>query len=187
VRREDLNAAAAAAVSLPGLPAHLALDDAASAVTALYQDTALSLIRLAYVMLGDQQAAEDVVQEAFCNLYRHWGGLADVSKAPQYVRSSVLNGSRSVLRRRAVRNRRVMYELPAPSAEAAVLGGEEHDEVIRAVDRLPRRQREVLVLRFYSDLSDEEIAELAGIRLSTVRSTIHRALESLGRTLKERS
>jgi RNA polymerase sigma-70 factor (sigma-E family) len=187
VRRDDLDAAAAAAVSLPRLPGHLALDDAAAAVTTLYQDSALSFIRQAYVMLGDRQAAEDVVQEAFCSLYRHWGDLADVRKAPQYVRSSVLNGSRSVLRRRAVRSRRVMYELPAPSAEAAVLGGEEHAEVIRAVDRLPRRQREVLVLRFYSDLTDEEIAELMGVRMSTVRSTIHRALESLGRALKERS
>jgi RNA polymerase sigma-70 factor (sigma-E family) len=185
VEREDLSAAAA--VSPPGLPGHLALDAAAQAVTTLYEESAVSLIRLAYVMLSDRQAAEDVVQEAFCNLYRRWSDLADSDKARQYVRSSVLNGCRSVLRRRAVRNRRVLYELPAPSAEAAVLGGEEQAEVIRAVDGLPRRQREVLVLRFYSDLTDEEIAELMGVRLSTVRSTTHRALESLGRTLKERS
>jgi RNA polymerase sigma factor (sigma-70 family) len=59
--------------------------------------------------------------------------------------------------------------------------------VTRAVDRLPRRQREVLVLRFYLDVTDEEIAKLLGVAPSTVRSTIHRALESLGRTLKERS
>jgi len=186
MKREDLGDAAA--VSMPGvLPPHLAFDDAAAAVSALYQETAVSLIRLSYVMLSDRQAAEDVVQEAFCNLYRRWDRLADAGRARQYVRASVLNGCRSVLRRRAVRNRRVIYELPAPSAEAAVLGGEEHDEVIRAVDGLPRRQREVLVLRFYSDLTDEEIAELMGVRPSTVRSTTHRALESLGRTLKERS
>jgi RNA polymerase sigma-70 factor (sigma-E family) len=185
VKREDLGAAAA--VSLPGLPAHLALDDAATAVTELYQDAALNLIRLAYVMLSDRQAAEDVVQEAFCSLYRRWDDLADADKARQYVRTSVLNGCRSVLRRRVVRNRRVIYELPSPSAEAAVLGGEERDEVTRAVDELPRRQREVLVLRFYLNVTDEEIAELMGVRPSTVRSTIHRALESVSRTLKERS
>ncbi len=185
MKREDLSAAAA--VGLPGLPAHLALDQAATAVTTLYQDSALTLIRLAYVMLSDRQSAEDVVQEAFCNLYRRWDELADADKARQYVRASVLNGCRSVLRRRVVRNRRVIYELPAPSAESAVLGSEERVEVTRAVDRLPRRQREVLVLRFYLDLTDEEIAELMGVRPSTVRSTTHRALESLGRTMKERS
>jgi RNA polymerase sigma factor (sigma-70 family) len=128
-----------------------------------------------------------VVQEAFCSLYRRWDDLADADKARDYVRTSVLNGCRSVLRRRAVRNRRVIYELPSASAEAAVLGGEERDEVTRAVDRLPRRQRELLVLRFYLDVTDEEIAKLLGVAPSTVRSTIHRALESLGRTLKERS
>jgi RNA polymerase sigma-70 factor (sigma-E family) len=185
MEREDLGAAAA--VGLPGLPVHLALDHAAAAVTALYRETALSFIRLAYVMLSDRQGAEDVVQEAFCNLYRRWDDLADADKARDYVRTSVLNGCRSVLRRRAVRNRRVIYELPSASAEAAVLGGEERDEVTRAVDRLPRRQREVLVLRFYLDVTDEEIAKLLGVAPSTVRSTIHRALESLGRTLKERS
>ncbi len=185
MKREDLTAAAA--VDLPGLPPHLALDDAATAVTTLYNDTAFSLIRLAYVMLSDKQAAEDVVQEAFCSLYRRWDDLAEADKARQYVRASVVNGCRSVLRRRAVRNRRVIYELPAPSAEAAALRNEEHNEVIHAVEGLPRRQREVLILRFYSDLTDDEIAELMGVRPSTVRSTTHRALESLGRALKERS
>ena len=178
----------ATAVDLPVLlPPHLALDDAGEAVSELYEAAAVSLIRLAYVILGDRQAAEDVVQEAFCNLYRHWGRLAEPERAEHYARTSVLNGCRSVLRRRAVRSRRVLYELPAPSAEAAALRGEERDEVIRAVDRLPRRQREVLVLRFYLDLPDDEIAELMDIAESTVRSTTHRALESLGRTLKERS
>jgi RNA polymerase sigma-70 factor (sigma-E family) len=161
-------------------------DSAEVAVGALYQASAVSLIRLAYIMVGDRPTAEDVVQEAFCSLYRRWDRLAEADSALYYVRSSVLNGCRSVLRSRA-RRRKVAYELPAVSAEAVVLSGEEREEVIRAVGRLPHRQREALVLRFYLDLPDEQIARVMGIRQSTVRSTAHRGLEALGRALKEMS
>jgi RNA polymerase sigma-70 factor (sigma-E family) len=158
---------------------------AEAAVTTLYQASALSLIRLAYIMLGDLPSAEDVVQEAFYGLYRRWDRLKDHSGALYYVRASVLNGCRSVIRRRAVRGRGVAHQPPAVSAEAVVLSGEEREEVIRALTRLPHRQREVLVLRFYSELSDEEIALVMGIRQSTVRSAAYRALETLGRALTE--
>jgi RNA polymerase sigma-70 factor (sigma-E family) len=161
--------------------------DAATAVGSLYQETAVSLIRLAYVILSDQQAAEDVVQEAFCNLYRRWPRLDDHERARHYVRASVINGCRSAMRRQRVRSSRVLYELPAAGADATVLGREERDNLIHSVDRLPGRQREALVMRFYLDLADEEIAELMGIRPSTVRSTIHRALGALGRGMKEGS
>lgn len=70
-----------------------------AAVSALYQAHALGLIRLAYLMLGDAAAAEDVVQEAFTGLYRRWAQLSDPAKALPYVRSSILNASRSQLRR----------------------------------------------------------------------------------------
>jgi RNA polymerase sigma-70 factor (sigma-E family) len=162
-------------------------EEAAVAVGALYQATAVGLIRLAYVILGDRQAAEDVVQDAFCNLFRRWDRLSHLEGAEYYVRVAVLNACRSVLRHRAVRSRRVLYELPAPSVEAAILGGEERDELIRAVDRLPRRQRETLILSYYLDLPDDEIATLMGVGLSSVRSARHRALETLARKLKERS
>jgi RNA polymerase sigma factor (sigma-70 family) len=79
----------------------------------------------------------------------------------------------------------VLYELPAPSAEAAVLDGVERDDLIRAVDLLPARQRETLVLRYYLDLPDDEIARLMGVSPSTVRSAAHRALNALARTLRE--
>ena len=69
-------------------------------MTALYRAHALGLIRLAVVMLGDRPAAEDAVQEAFCGLYRRWHSLADPAKALSYVRSSVINDCRTVLRRR---------------------------------------------------------------------------------------
>jgi RNA polymerase sigma-70 factor (sigma-E family) len=130
-------------------------------VTALYQAHALGLIRLAHVMLGDRSAAEDVVQEAFCGLYRRWDQLSDSDKALQYVRSAVLNGSRSVLRQRSTRARQHLYAPPAASAasaESAVLTGEERRDVMHALRQLPDRQREVLVLRFYLDLSEAEIA-----------------------------
>jgi RNA polymerase sigma-70 factor (sigma-E family) len=159
--------------------------DAANTVTELYQATALGLIRVAYVILGDQHAAEDVVQEAFCNLFRRWDRLPHTEGLEYYVRASVVNACRSALRRRAVRGRRVLYELAAPSAEAAMLGGVERDDLIRAIDLLPRRQRETLVLRYYLDLPDDEIARLMGIGPSTVRSAAHRALNTLARTLKE--
>jgi RNA polymerase sigma factor (sigma-70 family) len=123
----------------------------ADAVTALYRAHALGLIRLAVVMLGDRPAAEDVVQEAFCGLYRRWHSLSDTAKALSYVRSSVINGCRSVLRRRQ-RRADLPGDPPGESAESAALIGEEHREVLAAIRRLPGRQREVLVLRFYLDL-----------------------------------
>ena len=165
---------------------------AAAAVGALYESSALGLIRMAYVMLGDLPGAEDVVQEAFCGLYRRWDRLASTDGALYYLRASVLNGCRSALRRRAVRrgfmqHRTLADELPAASAETVALGGEERQEVIRALMRLPGRQREVLVLRFYAELPDEQIARAMGIRPGTVRSTAFRALDAMGRALKETS
>jgi RNA polymerase sigma-70 factor (sigma-E family) len=184
---DDLGSGAAVDVPEPARPKCGTGAGAEAAVAALYEASALSLLRLAYVMLDDLPSAEDVVQEAFCGLYRRWDRLKDADSAVYYVRASVLNGCRSVLRRRAVRRRGLADQRSAVSAEAVVLSGEERQEVIRAVRRLPHRQREALVLRFYLDLSDEQIARVMGIRQSTVRSTAHRALEALGRALKETS
>jgi RNA polymerase sigma-70 factor (sigma-E family) len=161
--------------------------NAAAGVTALYVQTAVGLIRLAYVILSDRQAAEDVVQDAFVGLYSRWGKLADPASAEGYLRASVLNGCRSMLRRQAVRSRHVLHERPAASADVSVFEGAERCEVERAVDRLPPRQREALVLRYYLNLPDEQIARLMGIRPVTVRATVHRALEGLGRALREDS
>ena len=160
-------------------------ESAAAAVGALYESSALGLIRMAYVMLGDRPSAEDVVQEAFCGLYRHWDRLADPAGATYYVRASVLNGCRSALRRRTVRRRSLAEPSSAVSAETVVLVGEEREDVIRALRHLPDRQREVLILRFYAELPDEQIARVMGIRPGTVRSTAFRALDALGRALRE--
>jgi RNA polymerase sigma factor (sigma-70 family) len=90
--------------------------DATSGVTALYQAHAVGLIRLAIVMLGDRAAAEDVVQDAFLGLYRHWAGLHDPGNALTYVRSAVLNLCRNALRQRG---RPPRHEPAAPVGESA--------------------------------------------------------------------
>jgi RNA polymerase sigma-70 factor (sigma-E family) len=169
-------------------PAQIPAADARTAVTALYQVHAVGLIRLAVIMTGDRQAAEDVVQEAFCGLFRRWAHLADKDKALSYVRSSALNGCRSELRRRIRNERRATKDLvpaDAESAEYAALVGEEHREVLTALRRLPGRQREALVLRFYLDLSEPEVAATMGISQGTVKSTTSRALAALGRLIEE--
>ena len=159
------------------------------AVTSLYQAHAVGLIRLAVVMLGDRAVAEEIVQDAFCGLYRHWNRLSDPGKALPYARSAVLNGCRSALRRQARWRSRVvagpqLWET-AESAESSVLVLEEHRAVLAALRRLPSRQREALVLRFYLELGEAEIAESMGVTPGTVKSTTSRALAALGRLIGE--
>jgi len=155
-------------------------------VTALYQAHATGLVRLALLMLADQQAAEDVVQDAFLGLYRRWGTLANPGKALAYVRSSVLNGCRTVLRKRS--RRLPSYREPdAESAEALALLGEEHREVLAALRRLPARQREAVVLRHCLGLPEDEVAEAMNISRGTVKSASSRGIASLARMLKEAS
>jgi RNA polymerase sigma-70 factor (sigma-E family) len=169
-----------------GLPSPLDCpDDPEDAVINLYRMHVLGLTRLAVVMLGDRPAAEDVVQEAFCGLYTHWRRLSDPAKALPYLRSSVLNGCRNH-RRRWYRARPVPTGWAnAESAESSVLLAEEHREVLAGLQRLPGRQREALVLRFYLELAEPEIAQTMGISQGTVKSTTSRALAALGRILRE--
>jgi RNA polymerase sigma-70 factor (sigma-E family) len=162
-------------------------------VTALYEAHAANLIRLAYVMLGDRPAAEDVVQEAFLGLYQRWSKLRDTASAPGYLRASVLNGCRTVLRSSARRDdriariARIASELPWESAEATALVSEEYRHLLRGIQTLPPRQREALVLRYYLDLSEEETARLMGVRRGTVKSATSRALSALGQRMQEYS
>lgn len=160
--------------------------DALDGVTALYREHALGLIRLAVIMLGDRQAAEDVVQDAFTGLYRRWYALSDTGKALGYVRSSVLNGARTALRKRA-RQPVVPGDPAAASAEAEALLSEEHREVLKAIRALPDRQREALVLRFYLDLAEGDIAKSMGVSRGTVKSTTSRALAALRRSLGDQA
>ena len=160
--------------------------DARQNVTALYQAHALALVRLAVLMTGDQSTAEDVVQDAFLGLYRRWQGLHNADSALGYLRSSVLNGCRSVHRVR-FRRQSVVLDLPeaADSAEAEALLGEAHRAVLASLRRLPSRQREAVVLRYYLDMTEQQAADAMGVSRGTVKSATSRGLAALARMLKE--
>jgi len=159
-------------------------DVAAAAVTDLFRRHHLELVRLALLMTGDVATAEDVVQDAFERLHRRWPSLHRQDSGLAYVRSSVLNGCRSVHRRARVARRHAarLAEPPASGADAAA---DERSDLMAALLGLPRRQREVLVLRYYADLDVAEIAATLRIGPSTVRSTAARGVAALGRALQE--
>ncbi len=163
--------------------------DAELGVTALYGAHAVAMIRIALIMLGDRAAAEDVVQDAFFGLYRRWSKLDDPANALTYVRSAVLNGCRDTLRTRVRRERRDRAAARSwqdvGSAETLALLGEDHRRILAAVRRLPGRQREALVCRFYLEMSEEETARAMGVSRGTVKSATSRAVAALGRMLKE--
>ena len=160
----------------------------AAILTALFRERHLELIRMALFIVGDQPTAEDVVQDAFAALHRRIDRLADPQNALPYIRTSVINGCRAVHRRRAIARRfGGDYEPPIWSAESAALLGEDRREVFLALRSLPRRRREALVLRYYLDLSEGEIAEVMGVSRGTVKSTTSRALAALATKLGEES
>ena len=152
----------------------------------LYQAHALALIRAAKLLLRDQPSAEDAVQDAFLGLYRALPRLSDHDQILPYLRAAVINRSRSVLRaRQRALLRKVQHEPPASSAESSAMAGEDRRAVMAAVARLPRRAREVLVLRYYLDLTDQEIAATLRISRGTVTSTASRGLTAMARELRE--
>jgi RNA polymerase sigma-70 factor (sigma-E family) len=161
-------------------------DVSGGVIDELYRDHAVGLIRVALLLVGDQATAEDVVQDAFVGLYRGRHRLRDPDKALPYLRTSVVNGCRSVHRsRRRARLLGIQPEQPVWSAEAAALHGEDRREVLGAIARLPQRQREVLVLRYYLNQADHQIAETLGVSRGTVSSTASRAVAALARQLGE--
>ena len=150
----------------------------------LYRDHRMRMVRLAVLLVDDPSTAEDVVQEAFTGLHRHWSGLRDEAAAVGYLRTAVVNGSRSVLRRRrTARDYVPPHQVNARSAESLAMLSAEHQAVVDALATLPPRQREVLVLRYYGGLSEAEIAESTGISRGTVKSTASRALEAVARVM----
>ncbi|MET8989426.1 SigE family RNA polymerase sigma factor [Nonomuraea wenchangensis] len=163
-----------------GVPPAAATDEAV--LGELFLTQRLGLVRLAYLLVGDQETAEDVVQDAFTALHRRWDRLSDHDRVLPYLRASVVNGCRMIHRRRSIMSR-FTGDRQAParsaSAEAATLLGETRREVSEAVRALPRRQREAVVLRYYLGLSEAEIAETMGISRGTVKSTVFRALKAL--------
>jgi RNA polymerase sigma-70 factor (sigma-E family) len=168
----------------PELPDAGRADAAAAAVTGLFRGHHLELVRLALLMTGDVATAEDVVQDAFEQLHRRWPSLRRQDSGLAYVRSSVLNGCRSV-HRRALVARRHAARLAEPPASGADTAAGERSDLMFALLGLPRRQREVLVLRYYADLDVAEIAATLRIGPSAVRSTAARGLAALARVLQE--
>jgi RNA polymerase sigma factor (sigma-70 family) len=142
------------------------------AVTVLYRSHYAALVRETALLVGDFATAEDVVQDCFIALHRAWWRVRDTSAAQFYLRRSMINKSRSVLRRRVVADRHPVISEPAlPSAEESALAVVQVSLVRAALSALPVRQREVLVLRYYADLSETQIAAVMGSAEDPSKST----------------
>lgn len=157
-------------------------------LTDLYLLHRLSLTRLATVLLGDLAEAEDAVHDAFLRLWRSHGGRTDMlDNPPAYLRVAVVNNARSMLRRRKnAREHTPLFVPYAESAEEEALPRVRPD-VLEAVKGLPVRQREILVLRYWADMSEVDIARTMGISRGTVKSSSSRGLRSVARILRERN
>jgi RNA polymerase sigma-70 factor (sigma-E family) len=162
--------------------------EADSALTDLYAEHWHSLVRLSWLLVRDQHVAEETVQDAFVAMHSRWNQLRNRDLALAYLRRCVVNSSRSVLRHRNVEDRYLSAETRArtaygtttePSAETRALEHATGDRLIAALGRLPRRQREVLTLRYYLDLSEAQIADALSISAGSVKAHAHRGLASL--------
>lgn len=151
-------------------------------VDVLFRRHYAGLLRLGVVMLGSREAAEDVVQDAFVALHRHWSSLRDPEAADAYLRSAVLNGCRSWVRRqvtqRAPRPLMLVRE-NQPGPEDALVGRDEAGSLVAVMRTLARRQREVLACRFVLELSVAETAQLLEISEGSVKAHTHRGLQVL--------
>jgi len=165
----------------PGPAADAALEE-------LYAAHWRSLVRLAVLLVRDVPTAEEVVQDAFVAVHARWSRLREHDKALAYLRQCVVNGARSVLRRRGTAARFVarqtgLPEPTAPSAEQEAAVGDRRAVVLDTLSRLPERQREVLALRYYVDLSEADIAAALGISRGAVKSHASRGSAALRTTL----
>src|SRR5580700_596606 len=159
--------------------------DADRAVTELYATHYRSLVRLAALLVRDVATAEEVVQDSFVAMHGGWRRLRDSDKALSYLRQSVVNRSRSVLRHRVVVDRNAPKPPPdMPSAEHGAITLLERSAVVSALRPLPPRQREALVLRYYGDLSEAQIASAMGISKGAVKSHTARAMIALRSVLE---
>jgi RNA polymerase sigma-70 factor (sigma-E family) len=146
-----------------------------------------SLVRLARLLLDDVATSEEVVQDAFVAFQLRWRTIREPDKAAAWLRSAVLNGARSQLRRRRVRERLLPRGgvTDGPPADRGALAADEHRRVVAALRQLPRRQREALVLRFYLELNERETAEAMGVSAGSVKTHVHRGLAALTPLLEE--
>lgn len=170
--------------TVPGVGRETPLD-ADAAVTALYMAHYRSLVRLATLLVDDLGSAEEIVQDAYVKMHGAWRRIREPQAAVGYLRTTVLNLARSRLRHRQVVRRHLQPALPdEPSAEYGALARLEHDRVVAALRTLPTRQRECLVLRYYGDLSEAQIAEVMEISTGAVKSHASRGMAALRATLE---
>jgi RNA polymerase sigma-70 factor (sigma-E family) len=159
------------------------------ALEQLYAAHWRSLVRLAALLVRDVGTAEEVVQDAFVSLHGRWHRLRDPDRALAYLRRSAVNGSRSVLRHRQVVDRFLRRHGPSTVADSAGapqsgadsthLTAARRGAVLDALRTLPTRQREVMALRYYVDLSEAEIADALGISRGAVKSHASRGAAAL--------
>jgi RNA polymerase sigma-70 factor (sigma-E family) len=156
------------------------------AVMELYAQHYRALVRLAAMLVRDTSTAEEVVQDSFVAMHDGWHRLKDTEKALAYLRQAVVNKSRSVLRHRAVVEKNVQNAPPdMPSAEHGAFLLLERSAVIAALRDLPARQREAIVLRYYGNLSEAEIATTMGISRGAVKSHTSRGMAALRAVLEQ--
>ena len=155
-------------------------DGADEAISRLYRAHVVELTGMIWAFLGDRAAAEDVVHESFMRMHQHWHRLRDPARAPAYLRSIAFNLSRSRLRHGAVVSRHKPEALAAiSSAEEGTMLRADQQEVADALHSLPGRQRACLVLRYYADMTDVQIAADLGLSPSSVKTHIARGLAAL--------
>jgi RNA polymerase sigma-70 factor (sigma-E family) len=155
--------------------------EATDLLSTLFDAHYRSLCRLAYVLLGDGAQAEDVVQEAFLRTFTGFGRLRDRGRADAYLRRSVVNLSRSRLRRRTTEGR--SNAAAHRSEQFEDLSGRHDLDLLEAVRALPPRQRATVVLFYYADLPETEVAATLGCSAGTVKSQLAKARATLARSL----
>lgn len=160
--------------------------DAAPDFARFFDEQSATLARLSYLLVGDVETGRDVAQDVMTELYRRWHRFGSYGQALGYARTSVVNRSRNVLRHKGVVDRvdpllRHEAARHAPAADGSL----DRQVLLAKVRLLPRRQREVVVLRYWLDLPEAEIAEVLGISRGTVKSTAAKALARLAETLGE--
>ncbi len=157
--------------------------DADSAVAELYAGHYAGLVRLAVLLVRDVGTAEEVVQDAFVAVHGRWHRLREPERALAYLRQTVVNRARSVLRRRGVEARHgsgaLARDVSGPAADEQALATDVRVRVLDALRALPPRQREVLALRYYADLSEEQIATVLGISRGSVKTHASRGAAAL--------
>jgi RNA polymerase sigma-70 factor (sigma-E family) len=160
--------------------------DADAAVEELYAAHYRRLVRLAVLLVRDLETAEEVVQDAFVAMHGRWRSLREPDRALAYLRQAVVNRARSVLRHRGVEARHLPAPMPdRPGADEDALTADRRRQVLEALRDLPDRQREVLALRYYLDLSEAQIAETLGISRGAVKSHASRGVHALRHLLED--